>query len=490
MQKQALILDNENNHSNELKGLLEDLNLKVIVSNISESFDFSKIDYLFVNPLLRPDIAAKFQIIKNMHPMLQIIAMGSYSNIDQILKNYGYGINEFLPLPLQKHVLTFVIEKIEKGLKTSHQLNKNKQQIDDLKHAQILLNQLFEEIPCYISVQDKSLNLLASNKRFKEHFGDQVNGFCYEIYKHRTTPCPECPVMETFNDGLSHSTEEIVTSKFGEDYNVLTQTAPIRNDQGQITKVLEISTNITEVRQLQDHLVSLGLMVGSMSHGVKSMLTALDGSVYQIESGLKQKDEKRVLRASDQIKIMAEKIKAMVLKILYYARSKELDYESVDAKILVENVVNTIRPLAKEKSVRLSIECPEETFPLEVDVNWMEATLVNFLENGIEACFMDDTKTKKVDHQVDFIIEKKGSDSACFKIIDNGMGMDEEIIDKMYKLFFTSKGSQGTGLGLFIANRIIKYHSGDVHVESIPHKGTIFEISIPVNKNTGERIFG
>ncbi len=62
--------------------------------------------------------------------------------------------------------------------------------------------------------------------------------------------------------------------------------------------------------------------------------------------------------------------------------------------------------------------------------------------------------------------------------------MEKEIIDKMYKLFFTSKGSQGTGLGLFIANRIIKYHSGHVEVESLPKKGTTFNISIPTVKET------
>ncbi len=230
-----------------------------------------------------------------------------------------------------------------------------------------------------------------------------------------------------------------------------------------------------------------------MSHGVKSMLTALDGSVYQIESGLKQKDEARVFKASDQIKIMADKIKTMVLKILYYAKSKELDYEIVDTKTLIESVVNTIKPLAKEKSVTLNVEYPKSIFPLEVDVNWMEATLVNFLENGIESCVMDkkgikERGKKEEKHQVDFIIGKKGDDQVFFKIKDNGIGMDKEIMDKMYKLFFTSKGSQGTGLGLFIANRIIKYHSGSVEVKSIPGLGTTFKILIPKMKQVNKMV--
>ncbi len=490
---QVLIVDSENDQSKTLRTLLEDLNLKV---NVADNFDsvlaslnYSDIDFIFVNPILQEDIPGTLKKIKKECPKVQIIVTANDSNLGQILKEADCVADDYLEYPLNKNVLAFVIQKGKRNLELNNQVNLNRQKIDELKNAQILLNQLFEEIPCYISVQDKTLNLIASNRRFKEHFGEQINGYCYEIYKHRTTPCPECPVMETFGDGLSHSTEEIVTSKNGEAYNVLTQTAPIRNDEGEITQVLEISTNITEIRQLQDHLVSLGLMVGSMSHGVKSMLTALDGSVYQIETGLEQKDEARVLRASDQIKVMAEKIKTMVLKILYYAKSKELDYEIVDAKTLVKSVVNTIKPLTREKSVILNVECPQTTFPLEVDVSWMEATLVNFLENGIEACVMDkqegkNKSKKKAKYQVDFIVEKNSDDTVSFKIKDNGIGMDKEIIDKMYKLFFTSKGSQGTGLGLFIANRIIKYHSGNVEVESKPHIGTTFKITIPTIKKT------
>ncbi|RLB97583.1 MAG: histidine kinase, partial [Deltaproteobacteria bacterium] len=70
----------------------------------------------------------------------------------------------------------------------------------------------------------------------------------------------------------------------------------------------------------------------------------------------------------------------------------------------------------------------------------------------------------------------------CFTIADNGIGMDIETKNKMFTLFFTSKGSQGTGLGLFIAHRVIKYHGGTVEVESEQGKGCQFCICIPIQK--------
>jgi signal transduction histidine kinase len=64
-------------------------------------------------------------------------------------------------------------------------------------------------------------------------------------------------------------------------------------------------------------------------------------------------------------------------------------------------------------------------------------------------------------------------------IQDNGMGMDRETQEKMFTLFFTSKGSQGTGLGLFIANRVIQQHGGRIQIESKPQAGTRFQICLP-----------
>ncbi|MCK5838089.1 MAG: HAMP domain-containing histidine kinase, partial [Desulfobacula sp.] len=309
--------------------------------------------------------------------------------------------------------------------------------------------------------------------------------FCFELYKHRTSQCNECPVAQTFQDGKSHITEEIVTSKLGKQYNVLTRTAPIRNEKGEITQVMEMSTNITQIRQLQDHLVSLGLMLGSMSHGVKGMLTALDGGIYQLETGLAKKDDDRVLKASDQIKTMADKIKNMVLEILYYAKSRELQYEEMTVAVLARNVVSNVKPMAEKHGIDLDISIPETLGKIDVDPKWMEASLVNFLENAVDACVSD---RDKKDHSIKFQVSKNSKNQICFTITDDGIGMDTETRNKMFTLFFTSKGSQGTGLGLFIAHRVIKYHGGIVDVESEQGKGSRFCICLPFQKPDNTKI--
>ena len=152
-------------------------------------------------------------------------------------------------------------------------------------------HQLFDEVPCYISVQDRELTLLQANRRFKEEFGDQVGRPCYEVYKHRTERCEICPVAATFEDGQVHSSEEIVRSRLVEPIHVIVYTTPIRNESGGIEAVMEMSTDITEVRRMQQQLTSLGQLVASIAHSIKGLVMGLDGGMYVVNSGFARKDE-------------------------------------------------------------------------------------------------------------------------------------------------------------------------------------------------------
>jgi signal transduction histidine kinase len=66
-----------------------------------------------------------------------------------------------------------------------------------------------------------------------------------------------------------------------------------------------------------------------------------------------------------------------------------------------------------------------------------------------------------------------------FEVEDNGIGMDRETQEKVFSLFFSSKGSEGTGLGLFVANKIAAAHGGNIQVESRVDEGTRFIVTIP-----------
>lgn len=129
-----------------------------------------------------------------------------------------------------------------------------RQNTEDLKESRRRFQTLFEQAPCHISVQDRNLRLLAFNKLFEDDFGASKGAYCYQVYKGRSGPCPVCAVDKAFQDGQSHSAEETVLGKDGKPRHFLNLTAPIFDNQGRVTSVMEMATDITPLRALEDEL--------------------------------------------------------------------------------------------------------------------------------------------------------------------------------------------------------------------------------------------
>jgi signal transduction histidine kinase/FixJ family two-component response regulator len=364
---------------------------------------------------------------------------------------------------------------VELVVEISADLAEVKRLQEELDRSQQRYQQLFDEVPCYISVQDRQFQLTAANRRFKEDFDTEYGAFCYEVYKHREEPCPNCPVIKTFEDGQSHQTEMVVTSKAGERYNVLIWTAPLRNGAGEITHVMEMSTNITQIRKLQDHLSSLGLKISSISHGIKGLLTGLDGGMYLVESGLTKDKPERVQKGWEDIKTIVGRIRKLVHNILFFAKERELKYTRIDGLNFAEDVAATVETKIRANGIDFFRDFDESVGMLQIDAGVLRLALINILENALDACLEDQSQSN---HKIVFRVQQDDG-QVIFEISDNGIGMDQQTYEKLFTLFFSSKGNKGTGLGLFIADKIIDQHGGKISVESKSGRGSKFKVTIP-----------
>jgi signal transduction histidine kinase/FixJ family two-component response regulator len=344
-----------------------------------------------------------------------------------------------------------------------------------LRATQHRYQQLFDEVPCYITVQDQSFKITASNRRFKEDFGEDIGTHCYYSYKYRLQPCEECPVAKTFEDGRSHQSEMVVTAKSGQQYNVLINTAPILNAAGEIEQVMEMSANITEIRRLQDRLASLGLMVSSISHGVKGILTGLDGGLYLLNSGLTKKNADQIEEGMGIVRQMVDRIRHMVLDILYYAKERGLDWKLTNVTDLAQEVITRLGPKLKNQRIEFSTDFDPALGQFEADAGLASTALANIIENAVEACLENASSPS---HHITFKIDQD-PDHILFEIRDNGVGMVPETKDQIFDLFFSSKGQFGTGLGLFIAKQVVEQHAGSIEVESTPGRGSFFKVILP-----------
>jgi len=334
---------------------------------------------------------------------------------------------------------------------------------------------LFEEVPCFISIQNENLEIINANRLFREHFGSVLGMKCFEVYKHRKEECFPCKVRQTFEDGEIHSHEEVVTTKNGRSMNCMVNTAPIRDINGNITKVIEMSSDITELRDLQDKLTSIGLLISSISHGIKGLLNGLNGGIYLVNKGIESDNKERLTKGWDIVLRNVDRIRSMVMDILYYAKDREPNWEQISAVEFAQDTYDVLKDKAKEMSIEFTANIDENVGDFDCDKNAIRALLVNLIENSLDACRVDKSKAE---HHVSFAVTGD-DDYVVFTIKDNGIGMDRETRDKAFSLFFSSKGGDGTGLGLFIANKICKSHGGVIHLESKPLKGCEFNVKLP-----------
>ncbi|MGD9308729.1 MAG: PAS domain S-box protein, partial [Desulfosarcina sp.] len=132
------------------------------------------------------------------------------------------------------------------------------QMSDEIASSQKELNQqrdeyqnLFERVPCLITVQDRNYRLLRFNREFSRRFAPQPGDYCFHAYKGRDEKCVSCPVEKTFADGMSHQAEESGVDKDGSPKHWLVRTSPITDANGNMVAAMEISLDITQRRQLE-----------------------------------------------------------------------------------------------------------------------------------------------------------------------------------------------------------------------------------------------
>ena len=113
---------------------------------------------------------------------------------------------------------------------------------------------LFEQVPCYITVQDRDYRILTYNQETARQFNPHPGEHCYRTYKGREERCEVCPVAQTLEDGACHTGEEVVINRDGTETHWFVCTSPVRQSSDEITAVMEISLDITESKRLEKEI--------------------------------------------------------------------------------------------------------------------------------------------------------------------------------------------------------------------------------------------
>ena len=425
------------------------------------------------------------RFIKETYPDVEVIMVTGHGDLSLAIESLKMDAVDFITKPINNGILDIALKRARDRIHTRSQLNQYTQHLEELveeKTRKLAASeqryvQLFNESPSYINILDRQLNIVESNNRFKEEFGSGEGTRCYERYRGYEKPCDGCPVLLTFEDGKSHFAEQDVTLADGSVRNFLVQTSPVADPDGQIRHVMEMSTDVSYIHDLQDHLASLGLHISSISHGIKGLLTGLDGGDYLISTGIEKQDTEMVADGWEIVKEKITMVRKMVLDILFHSKTRNLELAQEDVFDLIQEVTTTLDPKMKQNRIVLTLDIPKPGTFVPMDKVMLMPAFLAILENAIDACVA--VKDEKPHLEIKIQV-KRIKDHMIFSIEDNGKGLNRVFQKEIFSLFASDKGKKGTGLGLFITKRAVKQHKGTIQVDSVPGQFTRFTITLPV----------
>ena len=246
--------------------------------------------------------------------------------------------------------------------------------------------------------------------------------------------------------------------------------------QGEGSSKVIVLRNITSFKELD---VAKTNFIATISHELKTPLAASDFSLKLLE-------DERIGKLSDEQKELIQNLKQdnqRVLKILsellnmsqVEAGRIELNVQIVNPYLIVDHALETVASSAKEKNLEIR-KVVEPDLPLiQADAEKSTWVLNNFLTNAIKYSVDDGRVT---------VAAKRAKDSVLFSVEDNGPGIAQEYLPRLFERYFQVPGSKakGTGLGLGISKEFIEAQKGKIWVESEIGKGSSFSFTLPLNK--------
>jgi PAS domain S-box-containing protein len=246
--------------------------------------------------------------------------------------------------------------------------------------------------------------------------------------------------------------------------------SPITSDRGEILGAICLLSDLTEIVELhnriklQENFAALGEMSAGIAHEFKNSIATIVGYA---QMSIGEADVATLQSYAREIHKESQALSHMVTDFLNFARPVLTSINEVDLADLLENTIADLRNLRPgEYDIRFR---KEGSAIAPCDATLMRQSFLNLLINAVEALGSDG------------IIEVSIAKSSKFvriAIEDNGHGITEDVLKKIFIPFFTTK-TQGTGLGLSLVQKIVLAHNGRIEVRSTPGAGTRFIVTVP-----------
>ena len=229
-----------------------------------------------------------------------------------------------------------------------------------------------------------------------------------------------------------------------------------------------------------ERLAATGETVAGLAHAIKNILSGLKGGRYMVNQGFENNKMKTLRDGWDMVERNIEKISGLTQDLLNFCREREPELKPVNPNDLILEILDLFQVQCQQQGVLLRVELDNAMEKIDLDPKGIQAVLTNLTGNALDACTLGET----VNEHPEIIIKSSRlpEEKILLEVSDNGEGMNQEIQQKLFNIFFSTKGSRGTGLGLLLSRKIVQEHGGEIRFYSEPLKGSVFQVVLPIRK--------
>lgn len=371
----------------------------------------------------------------------------------------------------------------------------------NMQNNEQLYRTIFQTSPDFISIADNEGNFLDANRSLLNRLGLTLEEFqqtkLFDFYSGDNLAKIKKAFKQLLNGQKVTGLVVQAMTPEGKLFDCELNAIPL-NENGKITKILNIARDITERKILETQLrqsqklETVGRLAGGIAHDFNNLLTVINGFSDFL---LKDIPQDNPIRSDiEAIYNAGQKAADLTRQLLAFSRRQIFDLQILDLNEIVGNFSKILHRIIGD-NIKLEIKFCPELGKIKVDPGQMEQVILNILVNARDALpegGVINIETDNVDLDQEYShghLHLEPGRYVMISVSDTGIGMSKEIQQQVFEPFFTTKeGGKGTGLGLSTVYGIVKQSKGYIWVYSEPNIGTCFKIYLPRVDQPEEKI--
>lgn len=326
------------------------------------------------------------------------------------------------------------------------------------------LSHLVTSLPAGVLVLDNRGSVQEANPAANELLGDNLEG---EFWR---------DIIERTIEPSIHGGQE---SRLKDGRTVSMSTCPRGDEPGQIILLMDVTETRFLQQSLERHqrLSAMGEMSAKVAHQIRTPLASALLYVSNLNKGIVSEEDRNkfINKALSRLQHMENVVEDM----LSFSRVGEIGQDIVSVKDILDELSGAMETHIEKAKCSLSVQASNDDMAICGNRDALLGVLQNLISNAIQVTGEGGVFSIHVDP----VDEHHGIPSLDIKVSDNGPGISEAHLPKIFEPFYTTR-LKGTGLGLSVAKAVIENHAGGIWVESTSDQGTVFNIRLPMIKST------